>query len=236
MFSNGKFKNVVAMYNHRESPALAPGGSALSRVVALHPARGATKNWIALEDSLGRAGYGGSAAGTGSGSISAPSGVPAPPPSSTAGRALAASVSAPSDNPEDRNVFAIYVSYYVKVKLLMGPMGGEVSVKLPFVLTHSLTSLDGASSPAHSRSAERGSAEVPVTPPPQPKMEGNNANPKTEPSTSAVQVIQHDPPDSVRTSNPAATSSQAMMLKSSKNQELLKGADVILKCDDPDTS
>lgn len=35
---------------------------------------------------------------------------------------------------EERNVFAIYVSYYVKVKLILSGMGGEVSLKLPFIL------------------------------------------------------------------------------------------------------
>lgn len=35
---------------------------------------------------------------------------------------------------EEKNVFAIYVSYYVKVKLILSSMGGEVSLKLPFVL------------------------------------------------------------------------------------------------------
>lgn len=34
-------------------------------------------------------------------------------------------------------MFAIYVSYYVKVKLTLSAMGGEVAVKLPFTLTHS---------------------------------------------------------------------------------------------------
>jgi Arrestin (or S-antigen), C-terminal domain len=35
---------------------------------------------------------------------------------------------------EEKNVFAIYVSYYVKVKLTLSSMGGEVTLKLPFVL------------------------------------------------------------------------------------------------------
>jgi Arrestin (or S-antigen), C-terminal domain len=35
---------------------------------------------------------------------------------------------------EEKNVFAIYVSYYVKVKLQLSSMGGEVTLKLPFVL------------------------------------------------------------------------------------------------------
>lgn len=69
---------------------------------------GVTKNWIALEDSY-----------------------------SKTGASLASTVLCHSNSPEDRNVFAIYVSYYVKVKLTLSAMGGEVSVKLPFTLTHS---------------------------------------------------------------------------------------------------
>lgn len=41
------------------------------------------------------------------------------------------SLQTPSD---EKNVFAIYVSYYVKVKLSLSAMGGELSLKLPFVL------------------------------------------------------------------------------------------------------
>lgn len=33
-------------------------------------------------------------------------------------------------------MFAIYVSYYIKVKLALSGMGGEVSLKLPFILGH----------------------------------------------------------------------------------------------------
>ncbi|GBP95822.1 Arrestin homolog [Eumeta japonica] len=69
---------------------------------------GVTKNWIALEDSY-----------------------------SKTGASLASTVVCNSNSPEDRNVFAIYVSYYVKVKLTLSAMGGDVSVKLPFILTHS---------------------------------------------------------------------------------------------------
>ncbi|CAH1153919.1 unnamed protein product [Phaedon cochleariae] len=47
-------------------------------------------------------------------------------------------------NVEDRNVFAIYVSYYVKVKLLVGMMGGEVSLKLPFTLMHTCSDMEHA--------------------------------------------------------------------------------------------
>lgn len=67
-----------------------------------------TKNWIALEDSY-----------------------------SKTGASLASTVVCSSNSPEERNVFAIYVSYYVKVKLTLSAIGGEVSVKLPFILTHS---------------------------------------------------------------------------------------------------
>ncbi|XP_052125594.1 arrestin homolog [Frankliniella occidentalis] len=107
MFSNGKFKNVVALINSRDQCPLGPGG-AINRAYALSPEKGTTKNWIALEDSFARGG--------------------AP---------LASTVTCASNSPDDRNVFAIYVSYYVKVKLLVGAMGGELSVKLPFTLMHS---------------------------------------------------------------------------------------------------
>lgn len=110
MFSNGKFKNVVAMINSKEECPLGPG-AAVSRTYTLNPAKGATKNWIALEDSYSK---------------------------STA--SLASTVLC--NSPEERNVFAIYVSYYVKIKLLMGPINGELSLKLPFTLMHSPNDLD----------------------------------------------------------------------------------------------
>lgn len=69
---------------------------------------GTTKNWIALEDSYNKN-----------------------------GASLASTVICNSNTAEDRNVFAIYVSYYVKVKLSVSAMGGELSLKLPFVLAHS---------------------------------------------------------------------------------------------------
>ncbi len=44
---------------------------------------------------------------------------------------------------DERNVFAIYVSYYIKVKLALSGMGGgEVTLKLPFILGHIDDSLD----------------------------------------------------------------------------------------------
>ena len=35
---------------------------------------------------------------------------------------------------DEKNIFAIYVSYYIKVKLTLSGMGGEVTLKLPFIL------------------------------------------------------------------------------------------------------
>ncbi|XP_026324016.1 beta-arrestin-1-like [Hyposmocoma kahamanoa] len=105
MFSNGKFKNVVAMV--RGNDVVIPGQT-FTDTYTLTPHRGVTKNWIALEDSY-----------------------------SKTGASLASTVICNTNSPEDRNVFAIYVSYYVKVKLTLSAMGGDVSLKLPFILTHS---------------------------------------------------------------------------------------------------
>ncbi|KAJ2946647.1 hypothetical protein O0L34_g12704 [Tuta absoluta] len=105
MFSNGKFKNVVALVRGDDTVL---SGQTYSGTYVLTPHRGVTKNWIALEDSY-----------------------------SKSGASLASTVVCNSNSPEERNVFAIYVSYYVKVKLTLSAMGGEVSVKLPFILTHS---------------------------------------------------------------------------------------------------
>ncbi|KAM3966488.1 LOW QUALITY PROTEIN: phosrestin-2 [Aphomia sociella] len=108
MFSNGKFKNVVASVKcigTRVRP-----GQLLTETFSLLPDRGVTKNWIALEDSY-----------------------------SKTGASLASTVVC-NNSPEDRNVFAIYVSYYVKVKCSLSKMGGDISVKLPFILTHSCNS------------------------------------------------------------------------------------------------
>ncbi|XP_072744036.1 phosrestin-2 [Anoplolepis gracilipes] len=112
MFSNGKFKNVVALVSSQEGCPVGPGGN-LKKTYTLRPIKGSTKNWIALEDSYMRT-----------------------------GATLASTVVCPENTADDRNVFAIYVSYYVKVKLLISAMGGEVSLKLPFALTHSNTDPD----------------------------------------------------------------------------------------------
>jgi Arrestin (or S-antigen), C-terminal domain len=37
-------------------------------------------------------------------------------------------------SPTERNFFAIYVTYYVKVRLIINGVGGDVSVKVPFIL------------------------------------------------------------------------------------------------------
>ncbi|OAD61837.1 Phosrestin-2 [Eufriesea mexicana] len=124
MFSNGKFKNVVALLSSQEGCPLGPGAS-LKKSYTLRPIKGSTKNWIALEDSY-----------------------------SKAGATLASTVICPGNGPEDRNVFAIYVSYYVKVKLLISTMGGEVSLKLPFTLMHSNTDPELVGFPSPIREAK----------------------------------------------------------------------------------
>lgn len=87
MFSNGKFKNVVALVSSQEGCPVGPGGT-LTKSYTLKPIKGSTKNWIALEDSYTKT-----------------------------GATLASTVVCPGNGPDDRNVFAIYVSYYVKVTL-----------------------------------------------------------------------------------------------------------------------
>lgn len=104
MFSNGKFKNVVALVKGND---VVMPGQTHTDTYTLTPHRGITKNWIALEDSY-----------------------------SKTGASLASTVLC-NNTPEDRNVFAIYVSYYIKVKLTFSAMGGDLSLKLPFTLTHS---------------------------------------------------------------------------------------------------
>lgn len=112
MFSNGKFKNVVALISSQDGCPIRPGAS-LKRCYNLKPTKGSSKNWIALEDSYTKA-----------------------------GATLASTIVSPGTGPEDRNIFAIYVSYYVKVKLLISAMIGDVSLKLPFTLTHTNTEPD----------------------------------------------------------------------------------------------
>ncbi|XP_045469332.1 beta-arrestin-2-like isoform X2 [Harmonia axyridis] len=112
MFSNGKFKNVVAMVNSKDDLPIQPGG-VFDKSFTLLPVKSSTKNWIALEDSYTKS-----------------------------GTSLSSTVTCTGDGPEDRNVFAIYVSYYVKVKLVVSVMGGQVNLKLPFTLMHTCSDLD----------------------------------------------------------------------------------------------
>nr|CAI5840062.1 unnamed protein product [Callosobruchus analis] len=105
MFSNGKFKNVVAMMTPKDDCPV-HAGTNFEKTYTMMPMKSSTKNWIALEESYNRS-----------------------------GTSLASTVVSVT-NPDDRNVFAIYVSYYVKVKITVSLMGGELSLKLPFTLMH----------------------------------------------------------------------------------------------------
>ncbi|XP_066246741.1 arrestin homolog [Euwallacea similis] len=113
MFSNGKFKNVVALVSDKESCPVV-NGTTLNKTYTLLPINSTTKNWIALEDTYTKS-----------------------------NSSLASTVCSVTGNADDRNVFAIYVSYYVKVKLIVSVMGGDVSLKLPFTLMHTCTDYDG---------------------------------------------------------------------------------------------
>lgn len=117
MFSNGKFKNVVA--DEQISEPLGPD-TRFNRTFELQPVRTPTKNWIAVEGALFNSSAAEVAGNWGEQTHSRLA--PSSPPELKA--------------TEDRNVFAIYVSYYVKVKLTLSGMGGEVSLKLPFLLGH----------------------------------------------------------------------------------------------------
>ncbi|KAH8421307.1 hypothetical protein KR009_001482, partial [Drosophila setifemur] len=163
MFNNGKFKNVVADSDNVTPPVdrtVSAGGS-LNTVISLRPQRGPTKNWIALEDTLQRSTepdeitgaiaasairsphfamqnaqlLGGGHPQASPAFVSAhPYHYPQQPQQQQPGGGQQSSAN-PSIT-EERNVFAIYVSYYVKVKLTLSGMGGELSLKLPFVLVH----------------------------------------------------------------------------------------------------
>lgn len=80
------------------------------------PSAGQTKNWIALEDSLQRCNE----------------------PDEIKSHIASSALRTPNYLIDEKNVFAIYVSYYVKVKLTLSGMGGELSLKLPFTLAHFL--------------------------------------------------------------------------------------------------
>lgn len=55
MFSNGKFKNVVAMLNTKDDCPL-HSGATMDKTFTLLPIKSSTKNWIALEDSYTKSG------------------------------------------------------------------------------------------------------------------------------------------------------------------------------------
>lgn len=115
--------------------------STLQFTVIVYVFSGATKNWIAVEGALfSTSNFDTSLAALNSKlASSAPRGCPYATfqtqskllPSSSA--ASITSGGNPSST-DDKNVFAIYVSYYVKVKLSLSGMGGEVTLKLPFIL------------------------------------------------------------------------------------------------------
>ncbi|XP_023287744.1 phosrestin-2 [Orussus abietinus] len=133
MFSNGKFKNVVALVSSRDGCPIGPGSS-LSMTYTLRPVKSSTKNWIALEDSYTKP-----------------------------GATLASTMVCSGVGPEERNVFAIYVSYYVKVKLMISAMGGDVSLKLPFTLMHSVNDPDLVKFPSPVRKTSK--SAITITPP-----------------------------------------------------------------------
>lgn len=85
---------------------------------------GPTKNWIAVEGSPSHSGT--------TDSI----------PLANYSYKIASSAPRGPQLTDERNVFAIYVSYYIKVKLALSGMGGEVTLKLPFILGHIDDSLD----------------------------------------------------------------------------------------------
>ncbi|XP_017002391.2 beta-arrestin-1 [Drosophila takahashii] len=164
MFNNGKFKNVVADSDNVTPPVdrTVAAGASLNTTVVLRPQRGPTKNWIALEDTLQRSTEPEEITGAIAasairsphfvmqnaqllGGCGHPLGSPAlitphphlwqpGPVQGQSGQPNSAGSN--GGNGEERNVFAIYVSYYVKVKLTLSGMGGELSLKLPFVLVH----------------------------------------------------------------------------------------------------
>nr|XP_036219451.1 uncharacterized protein LOC106623402 [Bactrocera oleae] len=147
MFNNGKFKNIVADSDNSTpvDHTVAPG-STLNTTVILKPQRGQTKNWIALEDTLQRNTEPEEITGSiAASAVRSPNLILAPGQSINPCPSPAVGIPQPSGYHghgvsgvvgDDRNVFAIYVSYYVKVKLTLSGMGGELSLKLPFVLVH----------------------------------------------------------------------------------------------------
>lgn len=81
--------------------------------------KGPTKNWIAVEGSPSQSGANDSI-----------------PLANYDYKIASSAPRGPQLTTDERNVFAIYVSYYIKVKLALSGMGGEVTLKLPFILGH----------------------------------------------------------------------------------------------------
>lgn len=90
---------------------IAPGQT-LNDTYELLPIKGTIKNWIAIEGSI-----------LNNNEIM-----------TVSNTKIASSAPRGPQTSDERNVFAIYVSYYVKCKLVLSGMGGELSLKLPFVL------------------------------------------------------------------------------------------------------
>ncbi|CAB3371492.1 Hypothetical predicted protein [Cloeon dipterum] len=152
MFSNGKFKNVVASVNSRQDCPISPGQS-VRHSYTLFPTKGSTKNWIALEDSYTKSGANLASTVTRGHSVG-----PSNPNVPDSGGGGGGGGGANGNNDAERNVFAIFVTYYCKVKLIVGAMNSEVSVKLPFTLLPTEEKDKGESMPP----------EPPLTPTPTP--------------------------------------------------------------------
>lgn len=131
MFSNGKFKNIVAEADVQKQVG---SNENFHFSYPMLPVRGATKNWIAVEGALFN-----SSSSHDTNLIALNS-------------RLASSAPRGPQSHDEKNVFAIYVSYYVKVKLSLGSMGGEMSLKLPFILGNIELDVNSTPSPGPSAS------------------------------------------------------------------------------------
>ncbi|XP_057368015.1 phosrestin-2-like [Daphnia carinata] len=103
MFSNGKFKNTIAVSEETDGLPLTTGNTLDRQYGLALMENGGGRHWVALEDRYGRL------------------------------TATLASTTLKSE-PNERHFFAIYISYYVKVRLIVSGVGGDVSTKIPFVL------------------------------------------------------------------------------------------------------
>ncbi|KAI9555630.1 hypothetical protein GHT06_018145 [Daphnia sinensis] len=103
MFSNGKFKNTIAISEEMDGLPLTTGNTLDRQYPLTLMENGGGRHWVALEDRYGRL------------------------------TATLASTTLKSE-PNERHFFAIYISYYVKVRLVVSGVGGDVSTKIPFIL------------------------------------------------------------------------------------------------------